>query len=274
MQLRGTQAPNSEKIPKIIWYKLGPNGLHNDTRGWTDSCINGNPTYRAEFVTDETADRYVAQAFASRPDIVKNYLGLTVPIFKADLLRYLLLFDQGGVWFDLDISCEGVPIEDWVPSQYVDEAGLIVGWEFDVGWDQPFVRQFASWTIMAKPRSPHMLQVVEDILQTLRQKMDQHGVSVENVTLAMMGDVVDFSGPRRLTTSVFKSLGKDLNRTVKVDEVSELTYPKLVGDILVLPGHSWAASANKYKAEEEGKLLSKLATHHYAGSWKNDHGGE
>ncbi|PSN60502.1 hypothetical protein BS50DRAFT_200316 [Corynespora cassiicola Philippines] len=274
VQAQRTEPPKPNEIPKIIWYKLGPSGLNNNSRIWTDSCINGNPDYRAEFMTDEVADDYVKSAFTSRPDILESYLGLTIPILKADLLRYLLLYDQGGIWSDLDISCEGVPIDDWVPAQYKNDAGLVVGWEFDMGWEQPIVRQFASWTIMAKARSPHMLQVIEDVLQTLRQKMHQYKVSVENITLAMAGDVVDFSGPRRLTSGVFRSLGRTLNRTVGPGEISEILQPELVGDVLVMPGRSFAASANRYKAEEEGKLPPKLVTHHYAGTWKNNHGGE
>jgi mannosyltransferase OCH1-like enzyme len=274
VQLQHARPQKPDEIPKIIWYKLGPSGLNNDTRQWTNSCIDSNPDYRVEFLTDEAADDYVKTAFASRPDILESYLSLTVPILKADLLRYLLLFDQGGIWFDLDISCEGIPIDEWVAPQYRNDAGLVVGWEFDVGWKKPFVHQFASWTIMAKPGSLHMLQVIEEIVQTLREKMYQHKVTAENITLAMVGDVVDFSGPRRLTFGVLKSLGKTLNRTVKPDEISELEQPMLVGDVLVMPGRSFAASANRYKAEDEEKLPPKLVTHHYAGTWKNDQGGE
>lgn len=265
---------SSENIPKIIWYKLGPRGLNGDTRTWTDSCINSNPGYRAQFLTDETADEYVMKAFASRPDIVENYLSLTVPILKADLLRYLLLLDQGGIWSDLDVSCEGVPIDKWIPSGHKN-ATLVVGWESDSGWEGPFNRQFASWTIMAKPGSPHLLQVVEDILQALRLKMDEHKLpSAGNITMAMIKSVVDFTGPKRLTAGIFKSLSRTLNRTVGPADASKILQPKMLGDVLVMPGISFAASSNKYTIVEEWNLSPKLVSHHYAGSWKNDHGGE
>ncbi|CAE7026497.1 hypothetical protein CFE70_003773 [Pyrenophora teres f. teres 0-1] len=260
-------------IPKLIWYKLGPNGLSEETRNWTDSCVKNNPSYTAHFMTDESSDGYVRTAFAFRPDIVSNYLALPVPIYKADFLRYLLLWDQGGIWSDLDVSCE-VPIDSWVPPEYQANASLVVGWEFDQGWPGVYVRQFASWTILAKPRSPHMMQVIDDILLTLREKTAEHNIGVEAASLDIMGDVVDFTGPRRLTRSVFKSLGRMLNRTVDVGDVQELLQPKLVGDVLVMPGRSFAASANRYKEVEETELPPRLVTHHYAGTWKNDKGGE
>lgn len=89
-----SQTPISS-IPKIIWYKLGPLGLNDDTQHWTESCIAANPDYDVQFLTDEDAEDFVYTAFSNRPDILEAYFGLTVPILKADMLRYMLLYDQG-----------------------------------------------------------------------------------------------------------------------------------------------------------------------------------
>ncbi|CAI6333579.1 unnamed protein product [Periconia digitata] len=260
-------------IPKKIWYKLGPKGLNSDTRNWTDSCISINPRYQVVFLTDEDADEYVKKSWEARPDIVETYLGLSIPIVKADLLRYLLLFDQGGIWSDLDISCEGLPIDQWIPQQY-NSTGLVVGWEFDMGWGTSFIRQFASWTIMAKPKSPHLMQLIEDIMTAFRKIREEQNVPVKDITITMTGEIVDFSGPRRLTNSIIKSLGQTLDRTIEMDEISQLLQPKSIGDVLILPGHQFSASANTYTPEEFEKLPPKLVSHHYAGSWKNIQGGE
>jgi len=118
------------------------------------------------------------------------------------------------------------------------------------------------------------MQVIDDILQTLRDKTAEHNIPIQNATMDIMGDVVDFTGPRRLTRSVYTSLGKILDREIDARDMMELVQPKLVGDVLVMPGRSFAASANTYKPEEEELLPPKLVTHHYAGTWKNDNGGE
>lgn len=262
-----------EGFPKILWYKLGPNGLNDDTRKWTDSCIKANPEYRAEFMTDASGDEFVKKAFSSRPEIVASYLDLSVPILKADWLRYMLLYDQGGIWSDLDVECL-VPIDDWIPSTYVKDAAVVVGWEFDVGWGDNFLRQFTSWTIMTKPRSPHMLQVINDIQADIEAKTRENNATVQELTLEMVGDVVDFTGPRRMTFGIYKSLGRALNRTIEQQDMAELVHPKLMGDVLVMPGQSFAASSNTYPPEDIEHLPPALVTHHYAGSWKNDKGGE
>jgi mannosyltransferase OCH1-like enzyme len=124
---------------------------------------------------------------------------------------------------------------------------------------------------MAKPESPHLLMVIEDILEAVRQKTIEHKVMVSDLTLEMTGDVVDFTGPRRMTHSIIKSLELALNATIDTSSIYFLVEPKLVADVLILPGHSFAASSNHYKGKPPGPAL---VTHHFAGSWKNEHGGE
>ncbi|CAE7002672.1 hypothetical protein PTNB73_10301 [Pyrenophora teres f. teres] len=264
----------SDDIPKLLWYKLGPMGLRDDTRTWTNSCITANPDYRATFMTDETADEYVKKAYVMRPDIVENYLGLPIPILKADMLRYLLLFDQGGVYADLDVSCEGVPMDQWVPERYKANASVVVGWEFDMGFDDNILLEFQSWTIMAKPHSPHILQVIDDLIDAIEDTKEKHKVTVDKIALDMIGDVVDFSGPRRLTYGILKSLKRQLNREIDGKEIRKIYQPKLVGDVLIMPGYSFAATQNTYQPGDELKMPPKLVQHHYAGTWKNKNGGE
>jgi alpha 1,6-mannosyltransferase len=82
-------------------------------------------------MTDLSADMYVKETFKFRPDIIETYLALLIPILKVDLLRYLLLYllllAEGGIWSDLDVSCEDVPIRDWIIEQYRKDASLVVG---------------------------------------------------------------------------------------------------------------------------------------------------
>lgn len=119
--------PAPSQIPKKIWYKLGAKGLDYDARSWTSTCISQNPEYHAELLADQSADDFVREKYADLPDVVGTYMALTIPILKADLLRYLLLYAEGGVWFDLDVSCEGIPIDEWVPEEFREDVGLVVG---------------------------------------------------------------------------------------------------------------------------------------------------
>jgi alpha 1,6-mannosyltransferase len=276
----GSQArlalPKEEEdiIPKKLWYKLGPHGLTEDARAWTDSCIRQNPDYEYEFMTDKLSEAWVAGHFAEEhPELVQTYQNLTVPIIKADILRYLLLYVEGGVYNDLDVTCN-IPFDKWVPAEYRANTSLVVGWEFDVGWGENIVREFATWTIMSKPASVHMWALIQEIIQLINdKKREQNLESVAQLTPATVGDVVDTTGPRMFTKSILKSLGQHvLGVPVDKDSIKNIMHPKLVGDVLILPGYSFAAESNHYRTEEQ--LGPPLVTHHGAGSWKNEHGGE
>lgn len=197
---------------------------------------------------------------------MENFLAISIPIVKADLLRYLVLYEQGGIWNDLDVSCEA-PIDEWIPEQYKTNAHVVVGMEFDADdWE----RQFASWTIMARPESPHLLTVIEDTLEGLLQKADELKVGIQHLKLDMIDDVVDISGPQRMTRSILQSLSNMLGQSVDWKDISHVSEPRLIGDVLVLPDYAFADAMNQiYGDKKSGR---RLVAHHYAGSWKNSKG--
>ncbi|CAN8096619.1 unnamed protein product [Discula destructiva] len=275
----------SDEITKKIWYKLGPKGLSHDATLWAGSCLDKNPQWAAEFMTDASASAWVQKTFAHRPDIVETYLALPVPIIQADWLRYLILYAEGGMWSDLDVSCNS-PIESWIPPQYSQEnISMIVGWEFDTPWpgyqSADVKHELATWTVLAKPGTPHMLTAVEGLLQGILDVAAENNVDVAGITATppMMGDIVTFCGPRRMTRSIFQSLQQMLGmsddefRAVQ-ESTWEIIEPTLVGDVLILPGFSFARSMNFYDDTVMNSLGPPLVEHHYAGSWKNDKGGE
>lgn len=261
-------SPTTAGIPEKLWYKVGPAGLNDQLRSYIDSCITMNPTFQSEFLTDDSGDQFVRDHFAARPDILDGFLAINIPIVKADLLRYLVLYQYGGIWNDLDVSCQ-VPISEWVPEQYKANASIVVGLEFDV---DIWVRQFATWTIMARPKSLHMLAVVEDCLEGLLSKAKELNVGLQDLRPNMIDDIVDVSGPRRLTRGFLKSLSKTMDKEIGNEDMARLSQPKLIGDVLVLPDYAFADSMNQQYGDK--KIGTVLVTHHYAGSWKNENGGE
>lgn len=263
-------------IPKKIWYKLGPKGKTNEVKEWTSSCIEQNPEWKSKFMTDASSDRYVETTFlATRPDIVEVYLNLTIPILKADLLRYLLLYAEGGLYSDLDVTCEGIPIDEWIPLQYQKSASLVVGWEFDWGLDEDFTHEFASWTIMSKPGVQHMMVVINDIIESLHTaRAESQVATIHELTPPMVGDIVDLTGPRRMTRSIIKSLEMTLRRPIEREEIENIQEPVLVDNVLILPGYAFASATNDFSDVDGGQPGPSLVTHHFAGSWKNEFGGE
>ncbi|TGO26383.1 hypothetical protein BPAE_0061g00550 [Botrytis paeoniae] len=162
-------------------------------------------------------------------------------------------------------------MDDWVLEEH-RTANLVVGLEFDYDYQEDIAMysQFASWTIMAKPRSPHLMQVINDILDELNEIARRNEVSIEGIELSMISDVVDITGPKRMTWGIIKSLKEILGRELDDRDVGELRSARLIHDVLILPGNAFAGTQNGFK-KEKGKVF---VNHHYAGTWKNKFGGE
>lgn len=257
-------------IPRKIWHS-GPDGISPYAQEWVQTCLDRNPSYRHEVLTDASGDAYVMEKFADRPDIVSTYLSLTVPILKADLLRYLILYADGGMWSDLDVSCNETKIDEWIPTEYRADTKMVVGLEYGLEVeleenphfldDGDLHTQFTNWIFMAAPGVRHLAIIIDAIIVDLNKLADSKGLPMSKLTFHMIDNVVDMTGPKRMTRTLVASLEKQLGQKIDDTNISRLKKPKLIGDVLILPTNAWA---NEF--ENEGP---KYVKHHYAGTWKH-----
>ncbi|KAJ5380947.1 uncharacterized protein N7496_003375 [Penicillium cataractarum] len=249
-------------FPSKLWQKAGPNGINEDRQKDIQSWLSQNPSLRHEIFTDGSAEQYVRDQFSKFPDIIDTYTDLQVPILKADFLRQLILYADGGVWSDLDVTCH-IPISAWIPDAYKNATNLVVGLEFDGN-------QFASWTVMAKPRSSHIAAAIEYIMDALEDSAEQANTTISGLTMKTISDVVAVTGPQAMTRAILQSVSRELGERVEGGNVSGLHEPVLLRDVLVLPNAAFGAMQAGWPTDQGPYLVE----HHYAGSWKNDHGGE
>lgn len=108
-----------------------PDVLH-DTRSW----IGLNPGYQYKLmgVGVDSGDDFVIKHFSRYKSIVDTYFALRNPGLKTDLLRYLILWVEGGVYSDLD-TWAFKPVDDWVP-EHIRASGRRVGAVVGIEWDQ------------------------------------------------------------------------------------------------------------------------------------------
>lgn len=103
-------------IPRKIWqtWKVGPLGFEQRDSDSAKTWPAKNPTYRYEVLTDDNALQYLEWHYGdhalNRPDFIELYRELNITIIKADLLRYLVMYAEGGVY--ADVSTNPVLIQD------------------------------------------------------------------------------------------------------------------------------------------------------------------
>ncbi|MCJ1484383.1 hypothetical protein MMC06_004554, partial [Schaereria dolodes] len=115
---------NPPTDPPLKLWQTGASWTEPD-QSCLDTWLSTNPNLRHEFLTDASAETFVRERFASRPDILDPFLAITKPILRADILRQLVLLADGGVYSDLDVNCH-VPIAEWIPAEYRPFANLVV----------------------------------------------------------------------------------------------------------------------------------------------------
>lgn len=114
---------------------------------YSNSWIARNPDWQYTLVGNEGADRFVRHHFAHAQHVL---LGLRNHGARSDVMRYLLLLVEGGVYSDTDVACVK-PIDKWIPHRWRDRVRVVVGIEGDsmggslisgMLWDV----QFGQWT--------------------------------------------------------------------------------------------------------------------------------
>ncbi|KAF3931075.1 hypothetical protein ABW20_dc0106106 [Dactylellina cionopaga] len=180
-------------FPKTIWQTWKTSSL-SDTNyeSFHNTWINLNPTHDHLLLNDSSALQYVIDNFnASDPYIVDLYKNLPQRILAADLLRYLLIFKDGGLYTDVDTECR-VPVDKWLdvaleklPDTKPSEINVIVGMEVDVldevEWPESRVAeagfgqriQFLQWTIYAKPGHEILQRMVTSAQEAIREDIEK-----------------------------------------------------------------------------------------------------
>ncbi|KAJ5852138.1 uncharacterized protein N7529_011523 [Penicillium soppii] len=255
-------------IPDKVWHSAKTDDISESQRKWVDSWSSTTPECRQELLTDRSGEAFVRAYYQeTRPDIVEIIESLSIPILRADLLRYLIVLAEGGYWSDLDVTLEK-PLSDWVPAEYKDQnIDMIVGLEFDFAYRGPeaeVASQFCNWVFAAQPSSRNLVVIVNTVINKLKEIAKTNNVSISGIKLEMLKDVVNVTGPKIMTIAILESLGQLLKRTVDDRDFSGIKHPKLVGDVLIMPGVSFAAAQNGFPTDQGDALV----THHYEGSWK------
>jgi mannosyltransferase OCH1-like enzyme len=94
------ERPIGQEIPKVIYQVYSEHNLPEPLKRNVDSLKNKNPNWTHRLFNDESMLSYVKSEF---PEIYPYYKRIN-PAYVAcrvDLFRYLLIYNEGGVYFDI-----------------------------------------------------------------------------------------------------------------------------------------------------------------------------
>ncbi|KAK0624415.1 hypothetical protein B0T14DRAFT_565689 [Immersiella caudata] len=233
-------------IPAKIWQILLPERPEQDTRlpnpagpGEAQSWTSLNPNHTYTLLDQHNASAFVRSHFShTNPDLVKLYLALPDVRMKSDLLRYLVLDIEGGVYSDLD-TVALKPISDWIPPSMHNATKLVVGivassrdgarW---ANTTQP--AQFCQWMIAAAPGHPAFRKMIERVQKSMAELSESYRLPVVELN-PTRDEIMNSTGSAAWTEVVLEVLQGYGEALKSRKDLALLTEPRLIGDILVLP---------------------------------------
>lgn len=227
-----------------------------------------NPGWEYNLLTDEDMEFYIHEHFSHRADIVGVWDELKLPIAKADLFRYLILFQEGGVYTDLDTT-NIVSIDEWIPPNF-SRAGInvVAGLEYADHTYRIFPRQvsFCQWTLMTRPRSMVYENVINKVIARLEHIARVQKVPIANITLSRE-ETLAATGPGAYSDAVLATIRQQLrNPSLDWDVFYGLQEPQLFGDVLVLPINGFGAG-QKHSNSSKPDWGQVYTQHHFGSSW-------
>lgn len=268
-----------EEIPQKIWQIFLNYSSYAELDNSIHSWVNNNYDYSYTLVSNEGADTFVRNHYlADRPEIAKTFLDTRFPIFRSDLLRYILLESEGGIYTDLDTRPRK-PIKEWIPPHLQGSVKAIVGIEYDQldnpGPSHGFSERisFCQWTIAIAPRHPMMTRIVKRVVANLQDYAQKNGTTISDLSTSGIR-VGEVTGPGIWTTVVWESLSEAVGgATLDYRNVSGLREPTLFGDILILPIDGFGTGQPHSGSFIDGKAGTALVEHNFSMSWRKDKWG-
>lgn len=272
----------SARFPRKLWQSWRNDALSFEARDSerARSWLSQNPSMRHEVLTDASGLAYVQDVFGptglNRPDIVETYRSLNAKIIQADLIRYIIMYAEGGIWADVDVEALK-PFEQFIPARFHEkELNMIIGVETDEPTfkDHPILgskaQSFCQWVFVCKPRHPVMLRLIDNILIWLKDLAKKQGKDISQITLNF-DEVLSGTGPSAFTTAILAEMSRTTGRDVSWTDFHALHESKAIGGVLVLTAEAFAAGTmHSHSGSHQG--AGALVKHHFhASGWTKSH---
>jgi len=122
---------------------------------------------------------------------------------------------------------------------------------------------------MAKPGHLILEITVERVMERLKKLAQKQGCTISGIK-ATYHEVLDTTGPALFTEAVLEGLSYTTGTNFGTHNITGMTEPRLVGDVLILPINAFG-SGQKHSNSGDPDSDSAMVHHLFKGTWKKDH---
>ncbi|KAH8194301.1 hypothetical protein TruAng_011539 [Truncatella angustata] len=268
-------------IPRKIWQIFFP--LHGppDERltNYIGKWLRKATGYSYELIGADGGASIVERHYGLSSEVYSVYQQLKNPGLKADLLRYLVLFAEGGYYGDTD-TYPFPDIDEWVPAVMRSRVNVVVGLEHDDAismdrrQDYGFSQQLGNNAFAMAPGHPVGQLAVDRSLVGLYDVARRQGTTLGEIKSQAANDILNSTGPWAFTEAVQTYLQDIITEegsrtTWSMANLSIITGPTLVADVLVWPITAFRHPA--YTGEQDFDTRynqTRLLEHEGWGGWR------
>ena len=200
--------PMGAGIPRLLHQHFldGEGAIPDRARAIQDALKRANPTWTYSFWDSARAEDFIERIYGDA--ILSRYRRIRREYYSArsDLLRYLTLYAQGGVYLDIKSTCD-IPLDEAVRP---DDKYLLMHFPWNMGHsdetrrlirlhqpelaDNPY-GEFIQWAIVSVPGHPYLREVITRALANIdTYSIRRHGTG--------MGGVHRVTGPIAYTLAI------------------------------------------------------------------------
>lgn len=217
-------------VPRLVYQTYGDlSKLPFEIREKNERLEVLNPEYTFIYFDDNTMLQWIERNCSDREvgayrRINPNYGGA-----RADLFRYLIVHQQGGVYLDIKSTCT-VPFDSLIrPNDYfilshwpMDQTDPISTFGQHKSLQKLGVRELQQWFLVASPRSDFLEKVIDQVVMNI-----ESNELFINTKYGKLG-ALELTGPIQYTKTIYPLLSEYQHRVIdskKEGLVYSIYYP-------------------------------------------------
>lgn len=174
-----------------------------------------NPNWKYTLYDDQDIKKYIRDNYGE--EILKYYNKIN-PKYgpaRADFFRYLLIYKEGGAYFDIK-SAPTLPLDTIILP---DDEYILGHWDGNPQFNivNNIRGEYQQWYIIAKPKHPFLKEVIDKVIR-----------NIDNYTVHRFGTgkqaVLEVTGPVIYTNAISPILNNHNHRFIDLNEFAGLSY--------------------------------------------------
>lgn len=197
-------------IPKIIHQTVrSHDNLDKRLSENIDLLKSLNPGWAHRLHEDKDCRNFIGDVYGASYLKAFDSINADYGAAKADLFRYLLMYETGGVYLDIKSSCH-VPLDTVLES---NDEYILSQWTNGFGHHSKYdvESEYQQWHVIARPKHPYLKEVIRCVMENIENYDPRlHGVGKIGV--------LRLSGPIAYTKAIMPIVSQHAHRFVNTED--------------------------------------------------------